>query len=55
LFIIFDIPCPHLTPTGCAIYGERPIICRTYSGLDEFGDGCLWSSLSEKRAVGSKK
>ncbi len=55
LFIIFDIPCPHLTPTGCAIYEKRPKICRTYSGLDEFRDDGIWSSLSEKRSGVAKK
>jgi len=49
LFVVFDIPCPHLTPKGCDIYDRRPKICRTYSGLEEFGDECLWSSLSKKR------
>jgi Fe-S-cluster containining protein len=55
LFIVFDTPCPHLTPTGCAIYEKRPKICRTYSGLDEFKDECLWSSLSKNKVRGTKK
>ncbi len=54
LFIVFDLPCPHLSKTGCAIYKSRPTICRIYSGLHEFGDDCLWSTLTKKR-VASKK
>jgi Fe-S-cluster containining protein len=46
LFIVFDLPCPHLTPQGCDIYPKRPKICRIYSGQHEFGDECLWSTLS---------
>ncbi|HMK60412.1 MAG TPA: YkgJ family cysteine cluster protein [Dissulfurispiraceae bacterium] len=48
LFILFDVPCPHLTTQGCDIYERRPKICRIYSGLDEFGDECLWSDLCKK-------
>jgi Fe-S-cluster containining protein len=50
LFVMFDLPCPHLTKAGCNIYGKRPKICRIYSGLDEFGKECLWSSLSKKKS-----
>jgi len=50
LFILFDLPCPHLTTQGCAIYERRPRICRIYSGLEEFGDECLWSSLPKKNS-----
>jgi Fe-S-cluster containining protein len=46
LFIVFDLPCPHLTEKGCNIYPKRPKICRIYSGKHEFGDECLWSTLS---------
>ncbi len=50
LFVLFDLPCPHLTKTGCDIYPKRPKICRIYSGLDEFGEECLWSTLSKKKS-----
>jgi Fe-S-cluster containining protein len=51
LFIVFDIPCPHLTLNGCKIYEKRPRICRIYSGQEEFGDECLWTALSKKKKV----
>ena len=37
--------CPHLTPEGCDIYERRPKVCREYSGIEDFGAGCLWSKL----------
>jgi Fe-S-cluster containining protein len=49
LFIVFNLPCPHLSNKGCAIYKKRPKICRKYSGLDEFGDDCLWSQIGKKK------
>ena len=55
LFIVFDLPCPHLSKTGCAIYKNRPTICRIYSGLHEFGDDCLWSTLSKKKNAPNRK
>ena len=54
LFIVFDLPCPHLSKSGCAIYKNRPTICRIYSGLHEFGDDCLWSTLSKKKQSSRK-
>jgi len=47
LFIVFDIPCPHLAENGCNIYEKRPRICRIYSGQEEFGNECLWTTISE--------
>jgi Fe-S-cluster containining protein len=55
LFIVFDLPCPHLTPKGCNIYPKRPKICRIYSGLHEFGEDCLWSTLSKGKPKAVKK
>ena len=57
LFLVLDYPCPQLTRNGCGIYRKRPGICRTYSGLEDFGDGCLWSTLPEhrKKKRGRKK
>jgi Fe-S-cluster containining protein len=56
LFIVFNLPCPHLSEKGCGIYPERPKICRKYSGLHEFGDQCLWSTLSKdsKKKTGGR-
>jgi Fe-S-cluster containining protein len=51
LFIVFDMPCPHLAQNGCNIYEKRPRICRIYSGQEEFGDECLWMSLAKKEKV----
>ena len=48
LFIVFDMPCPHLAQHGCNIYEKRPKICRIYSGQEEFGEECLWTVLSKK-------
>jgi|GEM_PF-1009936 Fe-S-cluster containining protein len=48
LFIVFDLPCPHLAQNGCNIYEKRPKICRIYSGQEEFGEECLWTLLSKK-------
>ena len=39
--------CPHLTPDGCDIYERRPKVCREYSGIEDFGPGCLWSELKK--------
>ena len=54
LFIVFDLPCPHLAQNGCDIYEKRPKICRIYSGQEEFGEECLWTLLSEKNEKRSK-
>ncbi len=51
LFVVFNLACPHLTEDGCDIYEKRPRICRLYSGEEEFGDQCLWTSLSKKKKV----
>ena len=49
LFIVFNIPCQHLSLKGCGIYKDRPKICRKYSGLHEFGDDCLWSTIPKTK------
>ncbi|NLI30459.1 MAG: YkgJ family cysteine cluster protein [Nitrospiraceae bacterium] len=48
LYLSIKMPCPHLTDDGCAIYEDRPQICRKYSGLEEFGDACLWAGLKKQ-------
>lgn len=48
IVLSFKRDCPHLTPAGCDIYEERPDVCRKYSGIEDFGDECLWSKLSSK-------
>lgn len=52
LILSLKISCPHLTQVGCDIYERRPQVCKEYSGLDDFGDGCLWSVLPEQRKRG---
>ncbi|HEX8947443.1 MAG TPA: YkgJ family cysteine cluster protein [Dissulfurispiraceae bacterium] len=47
LFLVLDLPCPHLTRSGCAIYRKRPKLCKEYSGVEDFGKDCLWSTLPE--------
>lgn len=42
-------PCPHLTEAGCDIYDTRPRACREYSGIEDFGDECLWSTIKEEQ------
>jgi Fe-S-cluster containining protein len=54
LFLVLDFPCPHLKKTGCAIYHKRPKICRTYSGLEDFGGECLWATLPEHQKKGKR-
>ena len=27
--------CPHITPQGCAIYDQRPLMCRLYGTVPE--------------------
>ncbi|HTR44805.1 MAG TPA: YkgJ family cysteine cluster protein [Thermodesulfovibrionales bacterium] len=54
LVLSLKIPCPHLTPAGCDIYERRPQVCKEYSGLDDFGEACLWSKLPEQRKHGRK-
>jgi Fe-S-cluster containining protein len=38
-----DIPCPHLTESGCDIYETRPEVCRIYVGVYDplIGEECL--------------
>ena len=48
LIISFKHVCPHLTPEGCDIYENRPGACAEYSGIEDFGKGCLWSAIDEK-------
>ncbi len=55
LYLVLDFPCPHLKKTGCAIYKKRPKVCREYSGLEDFGDKCLWAKLPEHRDQVRKK
>jgi Fe-S-cluster containining protein len=49
--IILSLPhvCPHLTGAGCDIYESRPAACAEYSGIEDFGEACLWSTLEEYR------
>jgi Fe-S-cluster containining protein len=51
LFLLIhpDFPCPNLTEKGCKIYNKRPNICKEYSGIEDLGEECLWSSLPEFR------
>lgn len=50
IYMSIKVPCPHLIESGCAIYEQRPQICRKYSGIEEFGKGCLWASLAGQTA-----
>ncbi len=45
IILSFKHTCPHLTPDGCDIYEDRPKACAEYSGIEDFGEGCLWSTL----------
>jgi Fe-S-cluster containining protein len=47
LIISFPHICQHLTAEGCAIYENRPDSCAEYSGIEDFGDRCLWSTLKD--------
>ncbi len=55
LILTLKHSCPHLTPKGCDIYKQRPRVCRDYSGLDDFGESCLWSALPECKKTRGKK
>jgi len=46
-FVTVPFPCPKLTDFGCKIYPNRPLVCRTYSGLNDpvMRDQCAWQSL----------
>ncbi|MBI5641062.1 MAG: YkgJ family cysteine cluster protein [Nitrospirae bacterium] len=48
IILSFKHDCQHLTPAGCDIYDQRPEACRDYSGIEDFGDECLWSQLKKK-------
>ncbi len=48
IVLSFKHDCPHLTAAGCDIYERRPDVCRAYSGVEDFGDECLWSRLEPK-------
>ena len=42
-FVMFDAPCSHLEPDGrCAIYEDRPTICRTHEN-----DFCEYDAPAE--------
>ena len=41
--------CPHLKPEGCDIYERRPRACAEYTGIEDFGDECLWSTIKEDK------
>lgn len=45
LILSFKHTCPHLTSEGCDIYEKRPQACVEYSGIEDFGEECLWSTL----------
>ena len=45
ILLTLSMPCPHLTPDGCAIYEKRPRVCQEYDGMEDLGDECLWSGL----------
>ncbi len=47
LLLTIPLPCPHLTTDGCGIYEKRPLACRKYSGIEDFGRECLWSRLKK--------
>ncbi|HMK42956.1 MAG TPA: YkgJ family cysteine cluster protein [Dissulfurispiraceae bacterium] len=49
LYLTMKLSCPHLTKEGCDMYEHRPEICRKYSGREEYGDACLWSTLDKKK------
>jgi Fe-S-cluster containining protein len=45
IILSFKHTCPHLTSGGCDIYDHRPQACADYSGIEDFGQDCLWSTL----------
>ena len=47
ILLTIPFPCPHLAPDGCDIYEKRPLACRKYNGMEDFGHECLWSRLKE--------
>ncbi len=49
IILSFRHVCPHLTADGCDIYDTRPSACAEYSGIEDFGEDCLWSTLEEYR------
>jgi len=55
ILLTLPVPCPHLTPDGCAVYEKRPQCCREYDGMEDFGDKCLWSTLKKQRSAKKKK
>ena len=49
-FIVIPFPCPKLTPKGCSIYKDRPLICRQYDGLKSPISRyfCKWKELENE-------
>ena len=45
LMVSFEYPCPFLTPAGCAIYPNRPQVCREYDGTKDPFIDCAWKEL----------
>ena len=47
ILLSIEHPCPFLTPYGCAIYNDRPQVCKDYDGTnDQFVD-CKWRELED--------
>lgn len=44
LVIKLKSPCQHLTDKGCAIYENRPYVCKLYDGRPDHSD-CKWHDL----------
>ena len=44
LGLVIPYQCPHLTPEGCDIYEDRPLVCKDYDGTRDplMKDKCLW-------------
>jgi Fe-S-cluster containining protein len=49
VFILVPYRCPHLSPTGCLIYKDRPEVCRKYDGRRDvmIAEKCKWKELKE--------
>jgi len=52
--LVFHIPCQWITPTGCAIYDNRPELCKRFNGNSRSVYIQAYCKLLKNRLKGEK-